>query len=242
MSIESESDLAGPRAEVVSQVASGLPLISNATVELRPIPTDDGRPSGSGLFLQYELKVPGTNGPDITEALWQANLFAGAVASQFAARGLGRVAGAEGTLVMPDGRHEKVGGGIGRAVPDQLFDSIPADLADVVARNAAASGMRHTRVSTVRGLQDAVVIQATTDTPKATASRFATGDTLGALIGGSPTRFEGVFLKILDANGSPVYMVGTAPRAAASMAWVRPDFGIAIGPGFGRTKGVVIGA
>ena len=164
----------GPPDAVVRALAARLPLVLSAEVKTEQIPGEAGTgASTAGLLLEYRLSVPTLAGPSITKALWEGNLLAGAVADEYAARGFGQIVGASATLVATDGREQPVGGGIGHVVPDQVFDDVPSSIAATVARGGATAGLRNVAVSKVRGLQEALVVSATTDNPAQTAAALA---------------------------------------------------------------------
>jgi hypothetical protein len=109
---------------------------------------------------------------------------------------------------------------------DQLFDELPTNLPETVAAGAAAFGLRDVHVSTVRGLQDAIVIEATTDTSGETVQKMAETRAMDVLLGGRVGRFEGAFLGVVDAGGKPVIDTGTAARGLTGVFWVRPGLGV----------------
>ncbi len=218
--------IAGSRSDVVGVLAARLPLVTNARVVSELIPVSDEGQTAEAPVLEYDLSVASFAGADITEALWQGNLFAGAVADEFSARGLGSFAEAHGTLVTPDGSRQPVGGGVGHVVTNQVFDAVPSTLPNAVAQTAARFGLRNTNVSTVAGLQPAVVIRATADRPQQSVASLEARGGLSAVVGGPPTRFEGVLLEIRDASGRPIYIKATAPRAGASTYWASPSLGL----------------
>ena len=116
------------------------------------------------------------------------------------ARDFTEVIGAMGTLVTPDGTRQRIGGSVARfGFRDQLFDELPANLAETVTARAAELGLRDVQVSTVRGLQDAVVIEATTDAPGETVRKMAETRAIDVLLDGRVGRFEGAFLGVVDA-------------------------------------------
>jgi hypothetical protein len=216
----------GPPATVVRTIAARLPLVANARVVSETIPVSDTGETAAVPVLEYDLLVPGFTGSEITAALWQANLLAGAVVDEFRVRGFGTIAEAHGTLVTPDGRRQAIGGGVGRAAPNQLFNVVPGSIGATIATAASRFGLRSTRASILSALQPVVVVHATTDTPANSISALARAGGLSALLGGSPARFEGVYLEVQDGSGAPVYISATAPRAAATTLWVKPGLGI----------------
>jgi hypothetical protein len=220
----------GTPDEVVTTIAAGLPLIANARLEPVSGQFDDPpHPPRSGVYVYFDLKVEATEGGWFGRAVWEGHLLSSAVADEFAARGFPEVIGAMGTLVTPDGARQRIGGGVARfGYRDQLFDELPANLAETVPVRAVALGLRDVHVSTVRGLQEAVVIRATTDTPGETVRKLAETGVLEILLDGRVGRFEGAFFDLVDASGEPVVEQGTAARGLTGVFWVRPGLGVGL--------------
>jgi uncharacterized protein len=218
--------LAGSEAlqDVVSELASGLPLVSNATVRIESVDSDEpGRyPATTGFVVHCDLSVEDFEAPN-GRVRWEQNLLASAVAQEFAARSLGAVIGARGTLVKPDGTRRGVASSVPRGARSQTFDPIPANLAETVTARAVELGLRDARVSTVCAAQEAVVIQATTDTPAETTRRLVGMQSVDYLVDGPATRFAGVFLEVVDAEGNSVF-TGGVPAGT----WVRPGLGVEV--------------
>jgi hypothetical protein len=218
----------GTPDEVVSKIAVGLPLVANAHVEPVSIPSDDpANPPRTGLYVYYDLTVESTEGGWFTRAVWEGHILSSAVADEFAARGFTEVIGAMGTLVTPDGTRQRIGGSVARfGFRDQIFDALPANLTKSVAVRAAALGLRDVHTSIVRGLQDAVVIEATTDTPAEALRKLEQTGVLDGLLSGRVGRFEGAYLGLVDSSGEPVLGQGTAARGLTGVFWVRPGLGV----------------
>jgi hypothetical protein len=216
----------GPPDTVVSTLAARLPLIANGRVVTETLPVSDTGDTAAVPVLEYDLRVSSFDGPDITEALWQANLLAGAVVDEFHARGFGDIAEAHGTLVDPSGRRQEIGGGIGHAAPNQVFNDVPGSIGTTIASLASRFGLRSTHVTTVTALQPAVVVHATTDTPAISLTALNSGGGLAAILGGPARWFEGVYLDLRDSSGAPVLLTGTAARAGAATTWVKPGLGV----------------
>lgn len=222
--------IAGTRSQVLATLASRLPLVTNpaATPETVPPAPDPGAPGTavSGVEVLCDLTVNSTGGSAITKALWERDLFVGAVADEFAAQGLGTVIDANATLVTPDGTREAIGGGVSAGVPtNQLFDPIPPDISSAVASTAASIGLHSVKVTTMQVLQDALVVQAVSDSPKTDIAAFKERGGLEFLLGQPPTNFEGVYLEIDDSSGNPVYITDTAPRDGGGGWWADPSLG-----------------
>jgi hypothetical protein len=218
----------GTPDEVVSTLAARLPLVANARVQPESVPSDDpAYPPTTGLYVYYDLKVEATEGGWFTRGAWEGHVLSSAVVDEFAARGFTEVIGAMGTLVTPDGTRQRIGGSVARfGFRDQLFDELPTNLAETVAVRAAALGLREVNTTIVGGLQEAVVIEATTDTPAETLRKLEETRGLEGLLGGRVGRFEGAFLGLVDASGEPVLGQGTAARGLTGVFWVRAGLGV----------------
>jgi hypothetical protein len=220
----------GTPSQVLATLAGRLPLVSNpsvaeVTIPPAPDPTAAGNPV-AGLALSYDLVVDSTSGSDIGQAMWEGDLFVGAVADEFVARGFGEIVDVSGTLVTPNGARQAIGGGVGRVVREQVFDQIPGELGATVVRNAGDIGLRSVGVKTFSVLQGGVlVIDAVSDSPVADVSALLSKGGLDFLLGQSPANFEGVFLEIDDRGGNPVYTQGAAPRDGAGNWWATPSLG-----------------
>lgn len=220
------------RSEVIATLESRLSLVSNATVFSETVPAAPDNASEharavSGLAVKYDLSVTSTQGADIGQALWEGDLFTGALRDEFAARGLGDVIDAYGTFVTPDGTRESAGGGVSYAVAtNQVFNAVPSDIVTTIARNAASVGLRSVQVDTLPVLQDALVIRATSDAPQTDVAALLAKGGLRFLLGENPADFEGVYLQIDDGSGAKVYDVDTAPRAGGGGFWAAPSLGI----------------
>lgn len=222
--------IAGDPGQVLSTLASRLPLVSDPSVAQETIPAapDPGAPGQAvqGLALSYDLSASSTSGGEAGEALWQGDLFVGAVADEFAARGLGTIVDAYGTVVTPDGTREPVGGGVGHVVPEQIFNPIPNDIGSTVSSAASSIGLHSVQVQTLNVLQDALVIHAVSDSPASDIATLRAKGALDFLLGQHTTNFEGVYLEIDDSAGNPVYELATAPRDGAGSWWAAPSLGM----------------
>jgi hypothetical protein len=221
----------GSPAAGISKLAEGLPLISNPHVVVGTIPAESGGPGTTGFILEFDLAVPAFGGSAITKALWEGQLFAGAVADEYAASGLQPIAEVHPTLVTPDGSRQPAGGGVAGQIHDQIFDHVPSNVGATVAAAAPRFGLRQVKVSTVTAIQNAVVIDAVSDTPKAAVQALGKSEQgiLGALLGVRPGSYEGVFVEIRDSQGRPMLIDASAPRSGAGIAWADPSSGISVG-------------
>jgi hypothetical protein len=211
-------------------LAARFPDVASVSVSTDQFPSEDGTSTIPLRRAHILVDVPSMSVPSIAQALWESGLLAGAIASEYAQLGAESLGGAETTIVTPDGMRRVIGGGLGKAVPDQVFDSVPSGIASRVASAAASRGISNVHVTKRRVLQDALVIHASSAAP-AQAAKGLQQDGLQALLGESPSDFEGVYLELDDSAGHPMYISATAPRAAASFAWADPSLGLDIGKG-----------
>lgn len=219
----------GSPEQVLAYLAKGLPLIANPRVVNEAIPTEDGRQSdASGQFLYYDLAVTSFEGRDSVEAIWEGQLFTGAALDVFRDRGFGVLAGADATLVRTDGARRPIGGGFGKVVANQEFESIPPGLSERIAATAPDLGLTNVQVRNLDIVQGALVIEASTATPEKTVKSLVESNPIATLTGRSATDFEGTLLIVRNSAGSPVLIDGTAPRAAAGIRWVDPAMGVEV--------------
>ena len=218
--------ISGSPSAAVSALAARFPMIRSASVSSKVIPSEDGSPGTTVLAAVIQANVASMNGADIMPAEWEAELLGGAIADSYAATPkLGAVKTVETTVFTPDGQSRYIGGGLGNVVRNQVFSALPTTLASIVASRAPSLGLSDAHVSYIRALSPAIVISATSTDPAETLQAVDKSDDgpLNVLLDGPPTRYEGVFLEVKDANGSPVYINATAARAGAGLSWIRPD-------------------
>jgi len=177
-----------------------------------------------------DLNVTATQGSAITKALWERDLFTGALRDEFAARGFGTIIDGNATLVTPDGSRQPVGGGVSLGVaPNEVFDSIPSGMSSTVTDAASSVGLRSVQVTTMKALQDVLLIHAVSDSPASDIGKLRQEGDLAFLLGQTPANFEGVYLEIDNSAGSPVYIVDTAPRDGGGGLWFDPSLGLSSG-------------
>jgi hypothetical protein len=221
----------GSMSDVIAALESRFPLVSNArvvaeTVPAVPDPNDAGQ-AVSGLEVLCDLSVSATQGSAITEALWERDLFTGALRDEFIARGFGAIIDANATLVTPDGSRQPIGGGVSPGViPNQVFDPIPSGITSTITEAANSIGLASVKVTTMQGLQDVLVIHAVSDSPSSDVGELRRQGDLEFLLGQAPVNFEGVYLEIDNSAGSPVYIVDTAPRDGGGGWWSAPSLGL----------------
>jgi hypothetical protein len=221
----------GSPAAGIAKLAEGLPLVSNPRVVVGTIPAESGGPGTIGNVLEYDLAVPAFGGSAITKALWEGQLFAGAVADEYAASGLQPIVEVHPYLVTPDGSRQLAGGGVASQIHDQVFDHVPSNVGTTVAAAARGFGLRGVKVSTLTAIQNAVAIDAVSDAPKAAVDALEKSNhgVLGALLGVRPGNYEGIFVEIRDSQGRPMFIDASAPRSGAGIAWADPSSGIEVG-------------
>lgn len=221
----------GTASDVLTTIAGRLPLVSNPktvseTVPAAPDPSSSGS-AVTGLKVVCDLAVDSIGGSALTKALWERDLFMGAVRDEFAARGLGNVIDGDATFVTPDGTRVDAGGGVSNGVvTNQLFDAIPADVASGVDTRAASIGLKSVKTDTMQVLQGALVIHAESDSPATDVGAFLQKGGLEYLLGESATDFEGVYLEVDNSAGNPVYITDTASRDGGGGWWADPSLGI----------------
>jgi hypothetical protein len=221
----------GTASGVLTALAARLPLVSNPQTVSETVPAapDPGSPGSavSGLKVVCDLAVDSIGGSALTKALWERDLFMGAVRDEFAARGLGDVIDGDATFVTPDGTRVDAGGGVSNGVvTDQTFNAIPSNAASALANRAAHIGLGSIKTHTMQVLQNALVIHATSKSPTADVGSFLQKGGLQFLLGESPMDFEGVYLEIDNSSGNPVYITDTAPRDGGGGWWADPSLGI----------------
>lgn len=221
----------GTPSNVLSTLAGRLPLVEDpqAVSETVPAAPDPGVPGSavSGLKVVCDLPVDSIGGSALTKALWERDLFMGAVRDEFAARGLGNVVDGDATFVTPDGTRVDAGGGVSNGVvTNQTFDAIPSDAASAIDSRASSIGLGSVTTDTMQVLQDVLVIHAVSDAPSADVPTFLNKGGLQFLLGESPMDFEGVYLEIDNNSGTPVYITDTAPRDGGAGWWADPSLGI----------------
>lgn len=224
----------GSVSDVIATLESRFPLVSNARVVKETVPAspDPGNPgqSVSGFEVLCDLSVTAAQGSAITQALWERDLFTGALRDEFAARGFGAIIDGNATLVTPDGNRQSVGGGVSLGVvPDEVFDAIPSGITSTVDDAATSIGLRSVQVTTMKALQDVVLIHAVSDSPAQDIATLREKGDLAFLLGQTPANLEGTYLQIDNSAGSPVYIVDTAPRDGGGGWWFDPTLGLSSG-------------
>jgi hypothetical protein len=218
---------------VVAAIAAGLPLVLDARVVTGLVQLFESRPLSLRWCSNTTWASRVSNLAPV--ASWQGHLLAGAVADVYEVRGFGTIREVRATLVTPEGSREDIGGGFGNTVPNQLFDDPPTSVGEIAAREGAQIGLRSVRASTVRAIQPAVVLVATTDSPLASVNAVRQRGVVDKLLGCPRKHLEGNYLELRDSADKLVYASGEARRADAGNWFVDPSLGIDIGHGPPRT-------
>ena len=212
---------------IIAAVKARVPNVLSLQITSDPISNGSGNGTKNYWIAHIDIAAPADHGPDVARAMWESNLVGGALLTGFTQARLAPPFGVDMTVVTPDGARDHVGGGLGKVVPDQVFDAVTPELQTRVARNAASQGLTNVRVSTFQVVNDVIEIQATTTAPPAAAaSAFYKARGLNGLLGESENNFEGVYFQLDDANGHPILIESTAPRAGGGGYWAAPSTGI----------------
>lgn len=214
-------------ASIVAALKARLPNVLSIRLTNDAITNGSGNGTTNYLVAHIEIAAPADTGPEIARAMWESNLVGGALLTAFTQAGLEPPYSADLTVVLPDGKRDNVGGGIGKVVPNQVFDPITAQVQARIKQNAAAEGFTDVRVTVFPVLNEVAEIHATaTTSPAAAAAKFTSSGGLDGLLGQSENDFEGIYFQLDDAQGQPIYIQSTAPRAGAGGYWAAPSTGI----------------
>lgn len=224
---------AGSPSAGVAEFVRRFPTVENVTVRRSETASEAG-----GHVASVRLAVRSFASQDVIRAWWEAHVLVGALADTYVASGLPRLTELDATLVRPDGANERLGGGLGNVAPSQRFETIGRQLRDAVQANARGAGITGVRLTTVRGIDEALVIAGTVADPGRDVARLreAGSSALTRLLDRPPGRLEGVYLEVQDRNGRPVYVEATASRAGAAIAWGDRSLGIRVGRWAERTE------
>ncbi|SRR5713101_3082431 len=214
--------ISGSAAAEAARIATGINGIAN--------PRFTGGTNTSGSEVAFDVAVPSFTGGATAEAMWKADIYAGALADSLAASNLPLLTNIDATLVRPDGARDDIGGGVGNVVSDQRFEDVTPSVIAGVHSRVDQLGLGSTQISIARGLQDAVIVVLTSQNPNAAVATLRSKGGLDWIFG-SATAYEGEFLDVRDAAGDIVYVDGMASRDGAHVMWARPDLGIQVGLG-----------
>ncbi len=214
-------------ASILASVKSRVPDVISIRLSDDAITNESGKGTTKYLIAHLDISAPADNGPSYARASWESDLVIGALFTAFTQAGIAPPFSDELTLVLPDGTRRNVGGGLGKVVPNQVFDPVTPGTQARIEQNAAAGGLTNVRVDTFQVVNDVLMIRArTSEAPAAAASRFYKADGLEGLLGQPANDFEGVYFELDDAQGNPILIQTTAPRAVAGGYWAAPSTGI----------------
>jgi hypothetical protein len=188
-------------------------------------PTEPGSPSQaapSGLWINGTVPVRALGAPAV-RPVWEANLVIAAVRDELHAQGASDdVIGSQISGEFPSGEvAPNIGGGIGNIVFGQAFsDATPAQAESSIRRNAAALKLRIIALDVLKPLQVAPAVVAST---RDVAGVLSNPDAvINALFGGIAT-YEGEYLELRDASGSPFFIQASTFRTGVGQRWYRSD-------------------
>jgi hypothetical protein len=214
-------------ASIIATIKSRVPDVLSIRLANDPIPNGSGKGTTDYLIAHVDVAAAADNGPAYARASWESDLVIGALFTAFAQAGLTPPFTDELTLVLPDGSRHLVGGGLGKVVPDQIFDPVTPAIQSGIQQRAAADGFTNVHVDTFQVVNDVVEIYATTSAaPDVAAPSFFKAHGLDDLLGQSRNDFEGVYFQLDDAKGNPILIESTALRAGSGGWWAAPSTGI----------------
>jgi hypothetical protein len=212
---------------IIATIKSRVPDVLSIRITKDAISNASGKGTTDYLVAHVNIAAPADRGPEISRASWESDLVGGALFTGFTQANLAPPFGVDLTLVLPDGTRDQVGGGLGKVVPNQVFDSVTPEIQTRIAQNAGAQGLRNVRVTTFQVVNDVIEIHAaTTAAPAKAASNFYKAGGIDGLLGQSENHFEGVYFQLDNAQGNPILIQTTAPRAGAGGYWAAPSTGI----------------
>lgn len=214
-------------ASIIATIQARVPDVLSIRITKDAISNASGKGTTDYRIAHVEIGASADHGPEIARASWESDLIGGALFTAFTQAHLAPPFGVDLTLVMPNGTRDHLGGGLGKVVPNQIFDPVTPQIQARIQQNATAEGLTNVRVSTFQVVNDAIEIHATTiASPATAASRFYKAHGLDGLLGRSENDFEGVYFQLDDAKGNPILIQTTAPRAGAGGYWAAPSTGI----------------
>lgn len=179
-------------------------------------------PLPDGIWVNGKVSISALGSPAV-RPVWEANLVIAALRDQIhASAAVPDVIGSQISGELPDGRLlPNIGGGIGSVEFGQAFSSAsPVEATRDIRRNAAQLNLRIDSIDIVTPLQVAPAVVATTrDVEGLIRNPDAV---INALFGGLAT-YEGEYLEVRDAAGSPVFIQASAFRTGVGQRWYRAD-------------------
>lgn len=214
-------------ASIIATLKARVPDVLSIRITKEAISKQSGKGTSDYRVAHVDIAAPADRGPEIARASWESDLIGGALLTAFTQAHLPPPFGVDLTLVLPNGKRDRVGGGLGKVVPNQVFAPVTPEIQTRIRHNAIAEGMTNVRVSTFKVVDDVIEIRATTmAAPAAAASSFYNAQGLDGLLGQSENNFEGIYFQLDDAQRNPILIQTTAPRAGAGGYWAAPATGI----------------
>jgi hypothetical protein len=199
------------------------------SVRLGDPPSKSDRP---GLWLYATVQGSSLKVGGDVAAAWEADLAQGAVADRLA-QGYSDlssvVSGSSIDFESSDGTVTPVTGGAGDVVTSQSFvggsdESIISSVDSVLLKYS----LTPTEVRVLHPLQPAVSVVATVKDPAQINGQF---EEIWNAIEGSPMQYEGLYLEIDSADGSPIVCSSADYRNGSGRLWIDPKFDSDIGEG-----------
>jgi hypothetical protein len=179
-------------------------------------------PLPDGIWVNGTVAIP-ASGAAAVRPVWEANLVIAALRDRVHAGGASPdVIGSQISGELPDGRVlPNIGGGIGNVAFLQAFSTAsPGEAVRDVRRNAATLGLRIDSIDVLTPLQAAPAVVATTHD---VAGLIRNPDAVVNALFGGIARYEGEYLEVRDAAGSPVFIQASAFRTGVGQRWYRAD-------------------
>lgn len=174
----------------------------------------------AGTVLHFVVDATGL-GEGAIRGQWESDLVAGAVADSFAGTP-DQVVTTSIDVRLPDGDIQPdTGGGMGNVAPNQAFSTVPADaIRSSVADGLAAHHLSLVSLDVLDAVQPAPAVIVATGDPLAAAA--AARETILAIFGQNPPKYEGYYFEVRDATGDPILVQSAAFRTGAGRLWFSP--------------------
>jgi hypothetical protein len=195
--------------------------VGGPPADWRPSEGGSAAPAPQGLWVYASVPVKGLGAPAV-RPVWEANLVVAALRDEVhAAGGSPEVIGSQvsgelpSSLVVPN-----IGGGVGDVVFGQRFAAAAPTVAAGIRSRATRLGLRVLTVDVLKPLQAAPAVVATTNDPAGFVD--AADRNVNAVFGGVAV-YEGEYLEVRAASGSPVFIQASTFRTGVGQRWIRPD-------------------
>lgn len=177
-----------------------------------------------GVWLNFSVPVSGSGTAAQTiRPAWAADLVQGAIADAFVQNGLTPVSGSRITGVLSDGSSVDLGGGMGDVAAGQSFsDDNVATIEQRIKSALASSALQPVSLEVLHAAQPAPALVVETKNPAAAAADA--NSTIEELFGQDPPLYEGYYLEIDDAQGSPILIQSASFRTGSGRQWVDPRY------------------